>query len=965
MSSSVLDISKPLNASLPRQQLTLKKKLEEMDKYGNSKWMKDCLDSLEALGRYQFYQNLALRDNYRIVSKEFDLKHYMDSSNYYDITSAVTQEFEVPYHLKHYDIIGKAIMMLVGEYVKKPDIFFVRASDSESTNERVRVKTQLLQSYMQQEIQKEITQKLIEMGLDPNRKEFKDEQEAQQYQEEIKQKYKELTPEGIEKYMKYDYRTSAEHWGQAVLSNDRIRFNFKELEKVEFTDMLIADRCFSHMYLTPTGYNLEYWNPINTFFHQSPEVRYVEEGDYAGRVFYMNKSQAIDRFGWRMQEEQIRMLYPKDMTDRAGNVYGEFFNATQFPFPAYRDYANVTTSLGYDPFNNTPVGNLPALTTEDLNTGFPNYQFATGDLVQITEGYWRSQRRIGFLKTIDPETGEPISTMVDDNFTPSQFGIEELKNTSIAKGLDTQPDNTVIWTWVTHIWQGCKINANFSQSVEDRDRNAIYFDIKPCDFQFKGDYTPFQPKLPICGGVFNNRNAKSNSLVDLMKPYQIAYNAFMNLAYGIAQRNNGKFFIMDARVLSNFKDWGGEQAAQKAMTIAKELGWLPIDPSASNLAGGGQFNQFAVHDLDESDKVSRLIQLAVTFEEQGFKQIGITPQRQGQVQASETATGVTASINNSYSVTEPYFENFYNYKRRKLKMLLDLAQYVASKEKDIILTYITSDLGNAFVKTTGTEVMLRDLGVNVDNSQDAIQDLEFAKKIALQNNTTGLPMSALISMISLKSPKDIQKALEDAEDKLNQQKQAEQEHQKQMQQEQIKAAKEQQAQQQSFEAEQKQLDRENEIRRAMISSMGFDQDIQGNAVIDVVEQGKLAIDQSKHAFDQSIQTQQMAQGQLDAIRKHQLEKEKVNLTQKQIDLKEKEIKSREQQEKLKNQGIMEQNKNQIQLSNKKHESDIKMANKQLEMKDKEAETAEKIGKIKINLANIQAQKAKQKPKPSK
>ena len=962
MSSSVLDISKPLNASLPRQQLPLKKKLEEMDKYGNSKWMKDCLDSLEALGRYQFYQNLALRDNYRIVSKEFDLKHYMDSSNYYDITSAVTQEFEVPYHLKHYDIIGKAIMMLVGEYVKKPDIFFVRASDSESTNERVRVKTQLLQSYMQQEIQKEITRKLVEMGLDPDRKEFKDEQEAQQYQEEIKQKYKELTPEGIEKYMKYDYRTSAEHWGQAVLSNDRIRFNFKELEKVEFTDMLIADRCFSHMYLTPTGYNLEYWNPINTFFHQSPEVRYVEEGDYAGRVFYMNKSQAIDRFGWRMQEEQIKMLYPKDMTDRAGNVYGEFFNATQFPFPAYRDYANVTTSLGYDPFNNTPVGNLPALTTEDLNTGFPNYQFATGDLVQITEGYWRSQRRIGFLKTIDPETGEPISTMVDDNFVPSQFGIEELKNTSVAKGLDTQPDNTVLWTWVTHIWQGCKINANFSQSVEDRDRNAIYFDIKPCDFQFKGDYTPFQPKLPICGGVFNNRNAKSNSLVDLMKPYQIAYNAFMNLAYGIAQRNNGKFFIMDARVLSNFKDWGGEQAAQKAMTIAKELGWLPIDPSSSNLAGGGQFNQFAVHDLDESDKVSRLIQLAVTFEEQGFKQIGITPQRQGQVQASETATGVQASINNSYSVTEPYFENFYNYKRRKLKMLLDLAQYVASKEKDIILTYTTSDLGNAFIKTTGTEVMLRDLGVNVDNSQDAIQDLEFAKKIALQNNTTGLPMSALISMISLKSPKDIQKALEDAEDKLNQQKQAEQQHQQEMQQEQIKAAKDQQAQQQAFEAQQNQLDRENEIRRAMISSMGFDQDIQGNNMIDVVEQGKLAIDQSKNAFEQSVQTQQMAQGQMDSIRKHQLEKEKVNLTQKQIDLKEKEIKSREQQERLKNQGIMEQNKNQIQLSNKKHESDMKIANKQLEMKGMEAKTAEKIGKIKINLANIQVQKAKQKPK---
>lgn len=965
MSSSSPDISKPLNASLPRQQLPLKKKLEEMDKYGNSKWMKDCLDSLEALGRYQFYQNLALRDNYRIVSKEFDLKHYMDSSDYYDITSAVTQEFEVPYHLKHYDIIGKAIMMLVGEYIKKPDIFFVRASDAESTNERVRVKGQLLQAYMQQEIQKEITLKLVEMGLDPNRKEFENEQEAQQYQEEIKQKYKELTPQGIEKYMKYDYRTSAEHWGQAVLSNDRIRFNFKELEKVEFSDMLIADRCFSHMYLTPTGYNLEYWNPINTFFHQSPEVRYVEEGDYAGRVFYMTKAQAIDRFGWRMQEEQIKMLYPKDSTDRAGNVYGEFFNATQFPFPAYRDYANVTTSLGFDPFNNTPVGNLPSMANEDLNTGFPNYQFASGDLVQITEAYWRSQRRIGFLKTTDPETGEPLSTMVDDNFIPSQFGIQELKNTSVSKGLDDQPENSVLWTWVTHIWQGGKINANFSQSVEDRDRNAIYFDIKPCDFQFKGDYTPFQPKLPVCGGVFNNRNAKSNSLVDLMKPYQIAYNAFMNLAYGIAQRNNGKFFIMDARVLSNFKDWGGEQAAQKAMTIAKELGWLPIDPSASNLAGGGQFNQFAVHDLDESDKVTRLMQLAISFEEQGFKQIGITPQRQGQVQASETATGVQASINNSYSITEPYFENFYNYKRRKLKMLLDLAQFVASKEKDIVLSYITSDLGNAFVKTTGTEIMLRDLGVNVDNSQDVIQDLELAKKIALQNNTTGLPMSALIAMISLKSPKDIQKALEDAEDKLNEQKQAEQQHQQKLQQEQIQAAKDQQAQQQAFEAQQNQLDRENEIRKAMVSTMGYDQDIQNNSVVDVIEQGKLAIDQSKQAFDQSLQTQQMFQGQMDSVRKHQLEKDKISQNQKQIDLKEKEIKSREQQEKLKNKGISDQNKNQIQLANKKHDSDMKMINKQLEMKDKEAKNDEKLGKIKLDIAKVQLRNAKTKPKPSK
>jgi hypothetical protein len=28
-------------------------------------------------------------------------------------------------------------------------------------------------------------------------------------------------------------------------------------------------------------------------------------------------------------------------------------------------------------------------------------------------------------------------------------------------------------------------------------------------------------KLPVCGSIFNNRNGRSMSLVDLLKPYQV------------------------------------------------------------------------------------------------------------------------------------------------------------------------------------------------------------------------------------------------------------------------------------------------------------------------------------------------------------------------------------------------------------------------------------------------------------
>lgn len=939
--TSVLENGKPLNATLPRQQLPLAKKLEKMDKFGVSDWMKDCLDAGEGLGRYFYYQNLALKVNYAVVSKEFRMADYYDVDDYYDITSAIAQEFNVPYHLKHYDMTGKYVNLLVGEYLKRPDVFNVRASDPESVNERIEIKTDLMHTYMQQSVSQRITAKLQQMGLDPNKSDFKNEEEAAQYKQEIEAKYQELTPENIEKYMKYDFRSAAEHWATGVLNNDRHRFNFRELEKVEFSDMLIADRCFSHLYLTPVGYNVETWNPINTFFHQAPEVRNAEDGDFAGRVFYMTKAQIIDRFGWRMQEEQIKQLYPKEGGGgSSGGVYSEFFNATMMPFGAYRDYANVTTSLGFDPFNNTPTGQLPTLQNEDLNNGFPNYQFATGDICQVTEFYWRSQRKIGKLVIANPQTGEPETQIVDETFDPKLFGVVELKNTSFQEIEKDQDVNTIAWTWVTHIWQGCKVNANFAQSVEDRDRNAIYFDVRPCPFQFKGDFTEFQPKLPVVGGIFNNRNGKSNSFVDLLKPYQIAYNAFMNLAYGIAQRNNGKFFVMDMKLLSNMKDWGGEQAMEKAMIIARELGILGIDTSLQNTGGQVQFNQMAVHDLDESDKVERLMKLAIVWEEQGAKQVGITPQRQGQTQASETATGVQQAINNSYAVTEPYFENFYNYKRRKLKALLDIAQYCASKERDIVLQYTTSDLGEAFVHVNGTDLMLRDLGVNLQNAQETVQELELIRKLAVENNTTKLPMSALTKMISLKSVADIQKALEQAEADQQKQVEAQNKHEQEMQQQQLQAVeadKEKDRQLKKYEIDTK---ANTELQKVSLQGIANESSFDPNADLTdkLIAQKDQALKEQDISSKNFLAQQQLVNTQINEFKKHKLEQEKLKHDK---DLKQAEAKSKQNIEKQKLEQITSQNKNQEKLAKDKHVNDLKLLQEKskadLILKDKELE----------------------------
>ena len=55
---STLNLNIPNSGSLPIQQISLEEKLKDKDEFGISEWMKLNLSGLEAIGRYQFYNNL-------------------------------------------------------------------------------------------------------------------------------------------------------------------------------------------------------------------------------------------------------------------------------------------------------------------------------------------------------------------------------------------------------------------------------------------------------------------------------------------------------------------------------------------------------------------------------------------------------------------------------------------------------------------------------------------------------------------------------------------------------------------------------------------------------------------------------------------------------------------------------------------------------------------------------------------
>lgn len=858
-------------ASLPAQMLPMSKK--------DVVWKKDTLDCLEAIGKSQFFDNLSLIENYEIVKGRFIFHHYFEREDYFDLVSSLTQEFNIPSHLRHYDIISPVINTLSGEYQKRPDTFRVTAMDADSTNEFLREKKEMLDQYVMQRIQEEISEQLMAQGIDVNKKDFSSTDEQNQFQQQVQQMSQQMTPPEIQKYMQYSWRATAEVWGDHQLEADRERYRLNEKEKKEFEDMLIADRCFRHYYLTSVGYEQETWNPVNTFFHKSPDIDYVEDGDYVGRIFYMTIPTIIDRYGYFMTRTEIESLYDKTRQAKVGGVMNEFFDATSVPFGTYRSYKDTVNAFGFDPINGVP-GNFNDRSLLDVMFSNTGAWVDSNSLVQVTEAYWKSQRLIGQATFIDPDTNQPVTVIVDENFNAKGFKV--LKDAVLS---DEPEPNTIIWTWVNQVWRGIKINRHNTNLSED-----MYIGIAPTEFQFKGDYNQYGCKLPVCGQIFNNRNAQSMSLVDLMKPHQIGYNVAMNQLYEIMQREIGRFALMDINMIPSLKDWGGEKNYEKFMIVAKSMGIGLVDSSPQN-SKGANFNQFQMVDLDESARMLNRGKLAEFFEAQALKMVGMNPERLGAMAASQTATGTEKALTQSYAQTETFFTNFSNYKRRCLTMNLEIAQYVQSKEKDIVVTYTQSDLGRAFVKLSGTDLLLKDLQVYVSNSQETQRVLETIRQLAINNNTSGATMPDLITIVASNSISEIKETLKASLAAQQEQQQGEQDHEQQLQQTQLQAKAEEQDKEREFKASQAELDRANERYIAEIKAIGFDKDpdLNQDSVPDSLEVQKFDHEMNKHSEDILFkQKQQNHQQRMDYAKLqmdkagHELDKKKLEIEKKKI-----------------------------------------------------------------------------------
>jgi hypothetical protein len=866
----------------PLQFIPKKDKTEE--------WAAWNLDWLEWQGLKQIRRNARrLMKNYKLAKGVIDKTDYIieENNEYRDIVETLIQDDYSALELKFYPIIPNVINVLVAEFAKRSTKLTYRAIDDFSYNEMLEQKRAQVEETLMTDAQTKIVAAMLEQGLDPESEEAK----QQLAPDAIKQ-----LPQ-IEQFFKKDYRSMVEQWASHQHAVDVERFRMDELEERGFRDMLITDREFWHFQMMEDDYEVELWNPVLTFYHKSPDIRYISQSNWVGKTDMFTVSDVIDKYGHVLTEEQheaLENVYPiRSAGYNIGGLQndGSFYDGTKS-----HDWNTNMPSLGMRQYTSFMAGNIldgADVISQILAEGEDYYDQGTAYLLRVTTGYWKSQKKIGHLVKITEE-GEVSNDIISEDYVITD---KPIYDTRVFK--NKTKDNLLFgehidWIWINEVWGGVKIGPNipsfwgmnnpggFSPIYIGVNRNHI----GPLKFQFKGDNSLYGCKLPVEGSVFSDRNTKSTALLDLMKPYQIGYNIVNNQIADILVDELGTVIMLDQNALPRHslgEDWGKGNYA-KAFVAMKNFQILPLDTSITNTENATNFQHFQKLDLEQTNRLMSRIQLANYFKQQAYEVIGVNPQRMGQQLSQQTATGVEQAVAASYAQTEIFFIQHCDYLMPRVhQMRTDLAQYYHSTKPSARLTYVTTADEKVNFEINGTDLLLRDLNIAVSTTANHRSILEQLKQMALQNNTTGASIYDLGKVVQSDSIAQLNAALKESEQKQQQQKQQEMQQQQQMQEQQIQSQQEIEKMKIDSEMAEKEKDRQRDILVAEIRAAGYGAavDVNENELSDYQDAMKDIRDTEQYQEQAGLQREKEVNRMTIENQKNQMEREKIQ-AQKEI-----------------------------------------------------------------------------------
>jgi hypothetical protein len=786
----------------PEQRLSYKEKIK--DDYA---WAKEVMDSLSSNyidnynptvgdgkdGTFSDYKRKLA--NYQLYNNKLNQEDFERECNPLGLDIGVLKD-----EIQPYNKIPSKVQTLLGEEFKRRFNYKAITVNDSGVRTKIVNKTEQVRQKIYEKYNN--LAELLRMRYDQGGQNLPQEERTRIDQEVKNQLDSLLDTSEIEKLSHQDFLDYKELAANALLNFLYYDLELKDKMNDSFKHGLIAGEEFVWVGVVDDKVVVEALNPLGIRYHKSPDVKYIEDGQYAGYQTMMSVGDIMDRWAKYMKKDEIEDLIRK------------YYYSTNGKGPQ--------KEMKYGHMNG-PESHFSAIAFSEMShTGQYGFPSASQDImVEMWE--WRSEQKVYFITEID-EDGNSSNSIVNESF----------KIPSYAESVIIEKDygrKVKIWTWdnfaaeegwVPQVWQGVKIDDN------------IYCMIGPRENQYRSISNPKDIKLSFHGVVYNNTNASSVTMVDRAKPFQYLYFLVMHKLKRLIARDKGKLTPVDLSMIPE------KIGIEKTLYYLEELDYDLFNSLENAEMPGGYQRSKVTHSIDRSNmqNIMNYVQLLDALDRQISDVAGVTKGREGQSAPNQAVTNNQQDIVTSNTLTEAiYFAPHYATWRRVLNSALQCAVELY-KGKDVSKQYILDDLTISVLELTEDSLTEADFGVYISNYSRDNEIFSTLKQLAhsfIQNDKA--TMSDIIKIIKANSTQELEASIVQSELSRIEQEQEAQKQQIQAQQEQLKAQIDENEKERQLRWDIEVLKSETDLQEKEMDTFKFqkDQDINNNNVPDQFE----------------------------------------------------------------------------------------------------------------------------------
>ena len=752
--------------------IKLKLKLPESEKFENDgEWFK------EMINHYIPFQ-LPYHEDYEVMSNSYKVVNN-DLSGF----RAELQQFcnplgintgEIEEQVLPYPELRNKVNILKGEMLSRKDTFHVMLLSAKAIKEKDDQLLESIKASVDEKTAIDISKMEMQMqGMSP--------EEIDKMTQDMRSHNE---PEDI---VTTNFMSDSE-----IFYNQSIRYceyNQDVLDKKSqtFEDVVVTDRCFIYSGWKYGKPYLEIRNPLTTGFHKNPNERYVQHSDWVWHTKAITITEAIENYN--LTEEQINQL-GVSLTKGLSHKHNVMGGTAQ----AVWDHSikNLQMSSNHNISNDK---------TKGLNQSPLNALRAYTDLVWETHFEFKAFKELIFLSYRDEYNKQIVLPLSSDYKIPSyakkekklnRFDVETEIYTWFDKALNTEFSAERIW--IPRKYEVVRLGG------------SVYPVFREVPYQYTNVEDPYSTfTLSTFGAIFNARNTHSVSLIQhALQPYfQYLY------VKHIQNRELSKYqgFIQDIDVEQIPDQLGqdlyGNEIRDKVAT------WLAtLKKTNRNFYAGSQTTLGGLppstrspgsssHMIGTAVELMNLQQLLELIKREISMAMGISPQRESNIQAGSNVSDNQQAIAQSYAITEPYFFTHSQIWKSAINdwlinfRMFCQTQFEVHNLKELSFQYWLPDNTQHILKVTPKHITHADIGLLLTNStinqKYADYMLQQVQAFA-QNAGEGIEAISqiLMDIVIGASPMEIHKRIMIQEEKIHQ-------RQMQLQQQQIDAQKEVQA----------------------------------------------------------------------------------------------------------------------------------------------------------------------------